>query len=103
MPPGLSVMVLKEKISFLEEGGLLRAWDETLSFLKTNRLLDNVIYVDLLNEYPNWHGYDWFKNEMNTRSDIKKFKLENPEANVPEPGTLSKNGIHFSRNSIMNF
>lgn len=69
---------------FTEEGGLLRAWNETLLFLKSHKLLDNVIYVDLLNEYPNWHGYDWFKNEMNKRSDIKKFKLENPDANVPD-------------------
>ena len=68
---------------FVEEGGLLRAWDETLNFLNDNDLLDNVIYVDLLNEYPNWHGYDWFKNEMNDRSDMKKFILDNPDANVP--------------------
>jgi hypothetical protein len=50
---------------FLEEGGLYRAWDETLTFLGNHNLLDNVIYVDLLNEYPNWHGYDWLKNELN--------------------------------------
>jgi hypothetical protein len=67
---------------FLEKGGLLRSWDETLSFLNNNDLLENVIYVDLLNEYPNWHGYDWFKNEMNKRTDIKQFILDNPEANV---------------------
>jgi len=74
----------ERKDIFLEEGGLLRAWDETLEFLEGNNLLDNVIYVDLLNEYPNWHGYDWFKNEMNKRSDVKRFKLDNPEANVPD-------------------
>jgi len=68
---------------FLEEGGLLRAWKETLNFLSDNNLLDNVIYVDLLNEYPNWHGYDWFKNEMNNRSNINKYLLDNPDANVP--------------------
>lgn len=68
---------------FLEEGGLLRAWNETLDFLSENNLLENIIYVDLLNEYPNWHGYDWFKKEMNNRSDIKKFLLNNPDANVP--------------------
>ena len=75
---------------FMEEGGLLRAWDETLDFLKSHELLDNVMYVDLLNEYPNWHGYDWFKNEMNKRSDIKQFKLDNPDANVPD-GNSQKN------------
>lgn len=70
---------------FMEEGGLLRAWKETLDFLHKNGLLDdNILYVDLLNEYPNWHGYDWLKNEMNKRSDIRQFKLDNPDANVPD-------------------
>jgi hypothetical protein len=76
---------------FLEEGGLLRAWTETLTYLESLDLLDNVIYVDLLNEYPNWHGYDWFKNEMNKRSDVKQFKLDNPEANVPNENPDQKN------------
>ena len=75
---------------FTEEGGLERAWDETLAFLQSHDLLANVMYVDLLNEYPNWHGYDWFKNEMNERSDIEKFKLDNPEANVPENNSKKK-------------
>jgi len=69
---------------FREEGGLLRAWDETLSFLQSHGLLDNVIYVDLLNEYPNWHGYDWFKEKMNSLSDIKQYKMDNPDANLPD-------------------
>jgi hypothetical protein len=69
---------------FFDEGGLLRAWNETLSFLKENSMLDNVIYVDILNEYPAWHGFDWFKNELNKRSDIEQFKLNNPEANIQE-------------------
>ena len=73
---------------FREEGGLYRAWDETLGFLRKNGLLDNVVYVDLLNEYPFWHGYDWLKNELDKRSDAKQFLLANPNANVPdfEPG-----------------
>ena len=53
---------------FTEEGGLMRAWDETLTLLKSNDLLDNVIYVDLLNEYPNWHGYDWLLNKLKALS-----------------------------------
>jgi len=74
----------KRKDIFMEEGGLLRAWDETLTFLEKNALLDNIIYVDILNEYPFWHGYDWLKNELNKRSDMKQFKLDNPNANVPD-------------------
>ncbi len=68
---------------FMEKGGLLRAWDETLSFLNSHDLLKNVMYVDLLNEYPNWHGYDWLKDGLNKRSDIQQFKLDNPDANLP--------------------
>ena len=70
---------------FLEEGGLFRAWKETLDFLGKNQLLDdNIMYIDLLNEYPDVHGFDWLKNEMNKRSDIKKFKLNNPNAFLPD-------------------
>ncbi len=82
---------------FMEPDGLYRAWDETLTFLQNNRLLDNVIYVDVLNEYPFWHGYDWLKNEMNARSDIKQFKLNNPNANVPDPDITELKGNSLQR------
>lgn len=68
-----------------EEGGLLRAWTETLDFLQKNNLLDdNIIYVDLLNEYPTTNGYDWLKSELNKRADAKKFILNNPNAHFPQ-------------------
>jgi hypothetical protein len=82
----------ERKDIFREKGGLLRAWDETLTFLKTNNLLDNIIYVDLLNEYPNWHGYDWFKEEMNKLSELEKQTTGNRDANLPEPGALARKG-----------
>jgi len=47
-------------------------------------MLDNVIYVDILNEYPHWHGYDWLKQELNIRADMEQFKLDNPDANLPD-------------------
>jgi hypothetical protein len=68
-----------------EEGGLLRAWIETLDFLDKNRLLDdNIIYVDLLNEYPVTNGYDWLKAELNKRANAKEFILNNPNAHLPQ-------------------
>ena len=88
---------------FMEEGGLKRAWSETLAFMKSHDLLDNVIYVDLLNEYPNWHGYDWFKNEMNRRSDIKQFQLDNPDANVPDAGAAEGRGNPLQKQFYNNF
>lgn len=74
-----------ERGLFKEKDGALRAWTETLSFLQEHNLLDdNIIYIDLLNEYPKHHGYDWFKKEMNSRGDINQFKLNNPTAFVPD-------------------
>jgi len=81
----------ERKDIFLEENGLYRSWNETLSFLKQNELLDNVIYIDLLNEYPNWHGYDWLKKNMNRLSGLDQYKLDNPEANVPDQIISGKN------------
>lgn len=76
-----------------EEGGLLRAWSETLTFLQQHNLLDgNVIYIDLLNEFPRYHGFEWFKKEMNARGDVEKFKLDNPNAFIPENMDMGKSG-----------
>jgi len=86
---------------FMEEGGLLRAWRETLTFLANNDLLCNVIYVDVLNEYPNWHGYDWLKDELNKRSDIAKFRLNNPDANLPQFDP-SEEGVNPLRKQFYN-
>jgi hypothetical protein len=56
--------------------GFVRVWDETLSYLKENDLLHNVYYVDLLNEYPLFSGFNWLRDQMDggikTRSDQAK-------------------------------
>jgi len=76
---------------FLEEGGLARAWSETLNFLKSNDLLKNILYVDILNEYPNWHGYEWFLKEMrNTPEEARK-----PFYNEFMSGTLRRLKLEF--------
>ncbi len=62
----------------------VRLWNETLQFIDDHDLLQDVIYVDLLNEYPLWHGLEWFKKEMNQRGDKKLFKENNPDANVSD-------------------
>lgn len=80
---------------FMEEGGLLRAWTETLNFLKQCQLLDdNIIYIDLLNEFPLCHGFDWFKQEMNTRGDVEQFRLNNPNAFVPDDNEIKRTGSY---------
>lgn len=80
---------------FSEEGGVLRAWTETLQFLEQHQLLDdNIIYVDLLNEFPLYHGFDWFKKEMNARSNVGQFQLNNPQAFVPQNLDMGSLGGH---------
>lgn len=80
---------------FSEQGGALRAWTETLTFLQQHGLLDdNVIYIDLLNEFPLYHGYDWFKQQMNARGNIRQFKLNNPQAFVPDDLDMGKVAGH---------
>ena len=47
-----------------------RAWTETLDFLTTHHLMDNVIYVDLLNEYPQFHGFVWLSKELDKLAGV---------------------------------
>lgn len=44
--------------------GFVRVWDETLQFLDEHGLADDLLYVDLLNEYPFAHNFQWLKNEL---------------------------------------
>jgi hypothetical protein len=91
MPHGNKLDILNE------DGGLLRAWIETLDLLQKNNLLDkNIVYVDLLNEYPDCNGYDWMKVELNKRSDAKKFILNNPNAHLPQNFVAKENDNRLS-------
>lgn len=76
--------------------GFVRAWDETLEFLAENRLLDNVIYVDLLNEYPLWHGFDWLKDEMNALHEEGDVLKSKQEAHIQEAETDSSHKKKFN-------
>lgn len=85
----------------------VRVWDETLQFIKDHDLIQDVIYVDLLNEYPLWHGLEWFKKEMNERGNEELFKENNPDANVPdevfmqrENGGYTQLQANYSQNFI---
>jgi hypothetical protein len=64
--------------------GFVRVWDELLWLLNEHDLLYDILYVDLLNEYPLWHGFEWLTNELNQMSDMKAFRKTNPDANIPE-------------------
>jgi len=82
------------------EDGFIRVWDETLSFLKDNGQMDNVIYVDLLNEFPMWHGFDWLHGEIEKRKsqasggeEVKKDHLLNNKI-----GKYNAAQVEFYRN-----
>jgi hypothetical protein len=77
---------------FREPDGLLRAWQGTLSFLEGHGLLDRVLYVDVLNEYPMWHGFDWLKKGVEERADLKNFRASHPDVHVPDLETIGRQG-----------
>lgn len=49
--------------------GLARMWGDTLEFLEQNGLLHDIIYVDLLNEYPSVHCYQWLHDQIKAMSE----------------------------------
>ena len=53
----------------------VRVWKQTLDFLDENDLLKNVIFVDILNEYPFWHGFDWLHHQIKIRREESEFKI----------------------------
>ena len=95
---GLSTWFMKsDRVKqFTSTDDFVRAWDETLTFLDSHQLLDHVVYVDLLNEYPLWHGFEWFKKQMNLRGNEKLFKETNPDANVPDEVFQRRKGSSYT-------
>ncbi len=78
---------------FGEPDGLARAWSETLEYLEANELLDeNILYVDVLNEYPFSHGYRWLTRELARRADVEQFQEEEPDAHVPDVEDVGEAG-----------
>ncbi|MBD3351265.1 MAG: hypothetical protein GF364_07240 [Candidatus Lokiarchaeota archaeon] len=58
------------KIEGAEE--LVRVWDETLEYLAHNNCLKNVIYVDVLNEYPFGNCMWWLHKKLDTMTQPEK-------------------------------
>ncbi len=53
-----------EQIEGLDE--FVRVWQETLEFIDANGLMDTVVYLDVLNEYPNGHVFSWLHRTVKT-------------------------------------
>lgn len=77
---------------FRSTDDFVRAWDETLTFIKEHGLMDVVTYVDVLNEYPMAHGLTWLNEELDKRGDVELFKADNPDANIPPEGSFETEG-----------
>lgn len=46
----------------------VRVWDQTLQFIDDNGLMDTVVYLDVLNEYPSCHCFMWLHKMVSTMS-----------------------------------
>ncbi len=57
--------------NFIGPGGLVDAWDNVLKLLSDNDLLHNILYIDILNEYPLWHGYQWLTEQLTELQNTK--------------------------------
>jgi len=80
---------------------VVRAWDETLTFIEEQGLLKNVIYVDLLNEYPLWNGYSYrFLNKQ-----LDKLKQEGDIENVSGGNYdfLNEKGRRFNQSQVAHY
>lgn len=53
-----------EQIEGVQE--FIRVWDQTLEFIDAHGLMDTVVYLDLLNEYPEGHCLKWFHKMLGT-------------------------------------
>jgi hypothetical protein len=71
-----TIEVTNEQIYGAE--GVVRIWDETLKFLEENDCLKNVLYVDVLNEFPGGTCFPWLNNNLN---NMKHPKMEGRQCN----------------------
>lgn len=46
--------------------GFVRVWQETLEFIDAHGLMDTVVYLDVLNEYPLGHVFSWLHRTVGT-------------------------------------
>jgi hypothetical protein len=75
-----------ERIEGVE--GFVRIWDQTLGFLKEKDLLHNIYYVDLLNEYPLFHGFSWLTRQLdkNLKGQEEKARAQGAHEWKTKPG-----------------
>jgi hypothetical protein len=82
--------------------GFVRAWDDVLRLLDAHGLLRDVLYVDLLNEFPLWHDFAWLKTELGR---VGAPRQASADAHVWQPGAQltpaqAELSRHFAREAI---
>ena len=60
----------------------VRAWDETLRAIERAGLMDVLLYVDILNEYPRWHGWNWFHEQVRQRDQAAQKPADPDQAHI---------------------
>ena len=50
--------------------------ESNLTILEKNHLMQDVLYVDVLNEYPLWHGYSWLTNEITALGPAETMQFD---------------------------
>ena len=61
--PEMTVETIPEVQGF---EGFVRSWEETIAYLEQRNLMDNILFIDLLNEYPRWHFFRWLNQNADT-------------------------------------
>ena len=74
----------------------VRVWDETLDLIEKNGLLNGILYVDLLNEYPLWHGFEWLKTTLEAMAPAAAPPKADGKANIPDENQASPKGKKYN-------
>lgn len=62
-----------EDYNDIELNEFIKIWDSTLKFLDERDLLHNIIYVDLMNEYPVCNGFKWLRTKALNKAEKKEL------------------------------
>jgi hypothetical protein len=74
-----------EQIEGLDE--FVRVWNQTLEFIDDHGLMDTVIYLDVLNEYPQGNCFHWMHKMLAT--------MTQPAPPTDRPGRLNEKQTAF--------
>lgn len=91
-----------DSVRSIEE--FVAAWQTTLRFLDSHGLLDNILFIDLLNEYPLYNGFQWLHETARQRAkqavlDAAKPGEEHLQDQKPTPGMSAAEKAFYRESS----